>query len=185
MEPSTLRYLRHRQIQQFDSLSKFEPVPSSSVALKAGQILKRQQQLLQMAQKDLARARHLKESQTKRYRDQCIRKTLQSKRLAAARAHRYLCDYEVQMKSKLQRARTEEEQTFIKAFECGLKLQREQVRHARKNARENRLLLENQQLGTLYPYNQGRIQDLKRGRGGGDGDKSPISPPPISPCYSI
>lgn len=152
MEPSTLRYLRHRQIQQFDSLSKFEPALSSSVSRKAEQIIKRQQQILQIAQKDLARTRHIKESQTKQYHDQCIRRTLQSKRLAAARAHRYLSDYELQMKSKLQQARTKEEQIFIKAFESGLKLQREEVRDARKCAKESQLLLiENQQLETLYP----------------------------------
>lgn len=99
---------------------------------------------MQIVQRDLAHVRRLQESRDKRYYEQCISGSVQTRRSLAARAHKYFRDYELQLKSKLLRARTSEEQTFIKTFEDGLKLQRDEVKNARKCTKERHLLIENQ-----------------------------------------
>lgn len=99
---------------------------------------------MQIVQRDLAHVRCLQETQDKRYYEQYISGRVHTKRSVAARAHRYFRDYELQLKSKLLSARTSEEQTFIKTFENGLKLQRDGVRNARKCTKERQLLIENQ-----------------------------------------
>ena len=96
---------------------------------------------MEIVQRDLAHVRHLQESRNKRYYEQCARGAVQTRRLLAARAHKYFQDYELNLKSKFLSARTNEEQTFIRTFEKGLKLQRDKIRTA---AKERRLLLENE-----------------------------------------
>lgn len=116
----------------------------SSVSRKVDQLLEKQQLVMQIVQRDLAHARRLQESRNKHYYEQFIGKNLHAKRLAAARAGKYFRDYELDLKSKFLGARTREEQTFIKAFEKGLKSQREQVRDARKCVKERHDSIENE-----------------------------------------
>lgn len=157
VEPSTLRLLRTRQLKQYDALSKPEPVLRSSVSQKVEQILEKQQLVAQIVQRDLAHARRLREIQNRQHYEQYIQRSLHSKRLDAARAHRYFRDYELELKGKFLNARTREEQTFIQAFESGLKLQRDEVQDARKCAREKKTAIEGEVcrqlegMESLYP----------------------------------
>ena len=61
---------------------------------------------------------------------------IRAKRQATARAKRYYRDYELQLKAKLQRRRTREEQIFKRTFEEGLDLQRERIRELKRYAKE-------------------------------------------------
>lgn len=144
VEPSTLQHLKYHQSRQIDCLTKPEPLLPSSVSRKIENMQQRQQALLKVVQKDLAHARRLQEYQAKCYHEKYVRMALHCKRLAAAKARQYFQDYELQLKLKLQRARTGEEQLFIKTFEDGLKVQRVQVRDAKKSVREKESLLQNQ-----------------------------------------
>lgn len=139
IEPSTLRHMRQKQIH---ALSKSEPTLPSTVLKKIEGMQQKQHAMLKMVQKDLTHAKCYRECQNKRYCEQYVRLSVQSKRLATARAHRYFREYELQLRSKLQNARTREEQTLIKAFESGLKLQKDNQRVAEKYAKERQFLLE-------------------------------------------
>lgn len=65
-----------------------------------------------------------------------VKSSIRAKRQAAARAKRYYHDYELQLKAKLQRRRTREEQIFKRTFEEGLELQRERIRELKRYAKE-------------------------------------------------
>ena len=73
-----------------------------------------------------------------RSQQRAVRTQLQSRRQATARARRYFRDYELELKRKLQKKRTSEEQVFRQVFEDGLALLREREREVRKFAREKR-----------------------------------------------
>ena len=65
-----------------------------------------------------------------------MKETVRSKRQASAQARRYFNDYELRLRTKLQRERTREEQLFRRVFEEALELQRERVRELRRFAKE-------------------------------------------------
>ena len=65
-----------------------------------------------------------------------MKSSIRAKRQAAARVKRYYRDYDLQLKAKLQRRRTREEQIFKRTFEEGLELQRERIRELKKYAKE-------------------------------------------------
>lgn len=94
--------------------------------------MKKQCMIIQILQRDLAHVKHLEECRNKRHYELSARRAVHSKRLLAARAHKYFQDYELQLKSRFLRARTSEEQTFIRTFEKGLKLQGDKMRDAAK-----------------------------------------------------
>ena len=67
-----------------------------------------------------------------------MRAKLEAKRQATARARRYFRDYELELKAKLQKKRTNEELVFRRAFEDGLVLLKEREREVRKMAKEKK-----------------------------------------------
>ena len=67
-----------------------------------------------------------------------MRAKLEAKRQATARARRYFRDYELELKAKLQKKRTNEELVFRRAFEDGLALLKEREREVRKMAKEKK-----------------------------------------------
>ena len=67
-----------------------------------------------------------------------MRAKLETKRQATARARRYFRDYELELKAKLQKKRTNEELVFRRAFEDGLALLKEREREVRRMAKEKK-----------------------------------------------
>ena len=119
IEPPTLKRLKAQVQQAQQSNVRAKPLPSTLKRIESMQ--KRLELMLEIVQKDLAHAKCLQEHRNKKIYERCFQKTLHSKRLSDARAQRYFQDYELQQKLKLQKARTEEEQIFAKAFKRGLK----------------------------------------------------------------
>lgn len=144
VEPSTLHNLRSRQLQQFNSLSKFEHSILPSIWRNIEDMYQKQRTMLKILQKDLTHAKNIQGCRNRQYCEQYMKSILHSNRLAAARAWRYFQDYELKLKSELQRARTKEEQTFIKTFEDGLKFHKEGIIYNRNTAKERQLLLKDQ-----------------------------------------
>jgi hypothetical protein len=144
VEPPTLKVLRSRMLHQCDLLSKPGTTIQSSISLKIKPVLKKQLMIMHIMQRDLAHIRHVQELQNKQCHERCISAILRKKRLISARAHRYFRDYEAQLQSRLLQARTREEQTFIRTFEKGLKLQKEEVRNSKKCMKESSSIIENE-----------------------------------------
>ena len=67
-----------------------------------------------------------------------MRAKLETKRQATARARRYFRDYELELKAKLQKKRTNEELVFRRVFEDGLALLKEREREVRRMAKEKK-----------------------------------------------
>ena len=67
-----------------------------------------------------------------------MRSKLEAKRQVTARARRYFRDYELQLKAKLQKRRTNEELVFRRAFEDGLALLKEREREVRRLDKEKK-----------------------------------------------
>ncbi len=132
VEPPTLKHL---QLQQAQQRQQFDLVTKPALK-KIGDMQRRLELMSEVVQKDLVHAKCLQEYKKKKFYEQCVRKTLHSKRLADARAHRYFHEYEIQQKLKLQQARTQEEQIFIKAVEGRLRSQNEELRCTQRCANE-------------------------------------------------
>ena len=105
---------------------------------------RKQQAMLHLLEKDLNHAKVLQENRQRKFQERCVRMAIHSKRSASARAFKYFQNYELQLKSKLQRARTREEQIFIGTFKRGLKMQQQHRRETRKYTKEQKILLEQQ-----------------------------------------
>lgn len=130
-------------MQQCNALLNPETI-QPTISRKIQSMHQKQHTMLQLIKKDLAHAKSMQECQDRLHCQQLVKRTLHAKRQAAARAHRYFQDYELSLKSKLQKARTQEEQVFVKAVDDGLKCQKELTRAARRDAKERKLMLEDQ-----------------------------------------
>lgn len=73
-----------------------------------------------------------------RAQQRAVRTQLQTKRQAVARARRYYRDYELDLKAKLQKKRTNEEMVFRHVFEEALGLVREREREVRRLEKEKK-----------------------------------------------
>ena len=144
VESPTLNKLRSQQIRHFANFSKSQAdhmLPS--VRKNIDEMYQKQSVMLKMLQKDLVHAKKVQECHDRKHWEQQTRTAVHAKRQAAARAWRYFQDYELQMRAKLQKARTREEQTLVQTFQNGLKQHKEVVIADRRALKEKQLLLKN------------------------------------------
>lgn len=155
VEPSTLRKLEARQLQQSQVLSQPKCDLPPSLWKSIHTMYQKQGAMLKLLQKDLVHTRSVKEAHDKLYCEQYMKTALHERRLAAARARRCYQGYEMGLRSKLLAARTQEEQTYIKAFENGLKFYKETVLNKNREAKERHLVLKSQICEKLEAMEQG------------------------------
>lgn len=158
--PSTLHSLKEKQLHYQAMVKKLKvSQPAPSVLKKIKTLQQQQKYILQILQKDLKHSKYLQECKNSRHLGIQVRKTLQNKRETEARAHRYFQDYELDLKSKLQRPRTKEELTFIKTFDHNLDLQKQMLRRTVKqrsemlHQKEQQICKELETINDQYPHN--------------------------------
>ncbi|KAK2184386.1 hypothetical protein NP493_267g00008 [Ridgeia piscesae] len=99
---------------------------------------RRQKVLLDIMKKELAHNQRMRELKARQAEQQAVKARIRDKRQQSTRIRRYYNDYQVQMRSKMLKKRTKEEQVFKKLFRDGLDIQKERIRELRRYAREQR-----------------------------------------------
>jgi centrosomal protein CEP95 len=115
----TVRRLWRKQLQQITTFTKRTPSHPHSVDNEISEMERKHTALLEAVKKEIDHTRRLHNQQEARVQQRAVKTELQARRQATARARRYFRDYELNLKSKLQKKRTNEEQVCV----CVLKLE--------------------------------------------------------------
>jgi hypothetical protein len=134
----TVRDLWRKQLRQITTLTKPTPSHPHRVDQQIEAMGRKHSALLESLKKEIDHTRRLRGQEETRAQQRAVRAKLEAKRQATARARRYFRDYELELKAKLQKKRTNEELVFRRAFEDGLVLLKEREREVRKMAKEKK-----------------------------------------------
>lgn len=107
-----MRRLWQKQLQQITALTKPAKPQSGrpNAAKQVAEMGRRHQALLGVIKKELDHTRRLQQRLELRREQQAVKANIRARRQAAARARKYFSEYELRLKSKLQKRRTREEQ---------------------------------------------------------------------------
>ena len=136
LSPAAARRLWSRQMRQIESLTKSAQPAHSRQYRDLLETEKRQIATIDILNKDLQHCRRMRDQSLKAQNDQLMKSQLREQRTAQAKSKQYYREYELRMKSRLQKKRTREEVAFQKIFEDALDIQKERVRELKHFARE-------------------------------------------------
>ncbi|KAI6649777.1 Centrosomal protein of 95 kDa-like [Oopsacas minuta] len=136
LSPTASRRLWNKQIHQIESLTKSAKPTQTKQYRELLEAEKRQISTIDILNKDLQHARRVRDMQAKAHSEQLMKSQLRDRRTAQAKSKQYYKEYELRMKSRLQKKRTKEEVVFQKIFEDALDIQKERVKELRHFARE-------------------------------------------------
>ncbi|CAI7990495.1 Centrosomal protein of 95 kDa [Geodia barretti] len=134
----TVKDLWRKQLRQITTLTKPTPSHPHRVDQQIEAMGRKHSALLESLKKEVDHTRRLRGQEEARAQQRAVRAKLETKRQATARARRYFRDYELELKAKLQKKRTNEELVFRRAFEDGLALLKEREREVRRMAKEKK-----------------------------------------------
>ncbi|XP_061471527.1 centrosomal protein of 95 kDa isoform X2 [Rhineura floridana] len=123
------------QIEQLKSPSNRNEFRLQSEVLET---LKKHDLLVDLIKKEQAHNRRLQEFKQRIHRQKCTQNKMRERRQQIVRAKKYYQDYRVQLRAKMMRARTREEQIFKHLFEEGLEIQKQRLHELRSYAKEKR-----------------------------------------------
>ncbi|XP_064406267.1 uncharacterized protein LOC135351237 [Halichondria panicea] len=150
VSPSMMRMLWQKQVTQIRALTN-EGMRSRGRGMhgRVAEIEKKQQALLGLIKKEVQHTQRMQRLSEARSQRHAVVGNVAKRRQNTARAKRYFSDYELELRAKLQRQRTREEQIFKRAFDGGLAQQRERVRELRRVTREQEKAASKQHRDTL------------------------------------
>ncbi|XP_020638049.3 centrosomal protein of 95 kDa isoform X2 [Pogona vitticeps] len=134
----TMNKMWQQQLAQIEQLKS--PTGRNGLKLQSEllETLKKHDLLVDLIKKEQARNRRLQEFQQRIHRQKYTQNKLRERRQQIARSKKYYQDYRVQLRAKMMRARTREEQIFKNLFEEGLEIQKQRLHELRAYAKEKR-----------------------------------------------
>ena len=163
LSPTTSRRLWKKQMRQIESLTKSVQPTQSKQYRELLEAERRQMTMIDVLNKDLRHAKRMRELQQKAHGQQTMRSQLREQRAAQVKSKQYYKEYELKMKSRLQKKRTKEEVVFQRIFEDALDIQKARVRELKQFAKEQQSVqLKKQQdaLESLENYYRDRFSLL-------------------------
>ncbi|NXO76578.1 CEP95 protein, partial [Sitta europaea] len=136
--PRTLNKMRQQQLAQTVHLKAPSARPRPKLQKEVEEALKKHELLAAIIKRDQDHSKRLQEMKQRIYRQKWAQNKVAEKRQQAARARKYYEEYRVQLRAKLLRARTREEQIFKNLFEEVLEIQKQRLRDLRAYAQEKR-----------------------------------------------
>ena len=140
LSPTASRRLWGKQMRQIETLTKSAQPTQTKQYRELLEAEKRQIATLDILNKDLQYARRVRDMKLKAEGEQRMKSQQREQRTAQAKSKQYYKEYELRMKSRLQKKRTKEEITFQKIFEDALEIQKERVRELKHFSREKQAL---------------------------------------------
>lgn len=98
----------------------------------------RQRILYDIIKKELSHTERMKEMKESKMQRFAVKNRLHEKRMTSARARRYYNEFSAQMRSRMMRKKTKEEQIFKRLFKDSLQIQRERIQELQKYFQEIR-----------------------------------------------
>ncbi|NXT69672.1 CEP95 protein, partial [Chaetops frenatus] len=138
ISPRTLRKMWQQQLAHTLHLKAPSARPRPKLQNEVEQALKKHELLAAIIKRDQDHSKRLQEIKQRISRQKWAQNKVTERRQQMARARKYYEDYRVQLRAKLLRARTREEQIFKNLFEEGLKIQKQRLRDLRVYAQEKR-----------------------------------------------
>ena len=163
LSPTASRRLWNKQMHQIESLTRSAQPTQTKQYRDLLEAEKRQIATIDVLNKDLQHARRLRDMQLKAQSEQLMKSQLREQRTAQAKSKQYYREYELRMKSRLQKKRTKEEVAFQKIFEDALDIQKERVRELKHFAREQQAVhmqAEKDSLQSMENYYKDRFSML-------------------------
>lgn len=127
-----------RQIEHLSKAEKEIKRRKSKSQIQVKEAEQKQKIVLDMFRKELSHQNRLREAKERQRAQQSVKACVREKRQQSARARKYYDEYQVLMRSKMLRKRTQEELIFKKLFRESLDIQKERIRDLRRYAREQR-----------------------------------------------
>ncbi|KAJ8002046.1 hypothetical protein DPEC_G00175740 [Dallia pectoralis] len=144
LSPHALGRMWHQQLGQVDRLNaslSLENQRTGQRAKLSSQVEEAQRRhnlLVEIIRKEQEHSKRLSEFKQRIQQQKSTQNRLKEQRQQIARAKKYHSDYHVQLRARMMRARTKEEQTFKQVFEEGLGVQKARLREQRAYAKEQR-----------------------------------------------
>ncbi|KAL1006057.1 hypothetical protein UPYG_G00067300 [Umbra pygmaea] len=142
LSPHTLGRMWKQQLGQVDrlnaSLDSHRTGPRAKLSSQVEEAQKRHDLLVEIIRKEQEHNRRLRDFKERIQQQKSTQNRLKEQRQQIARAKKYHSDYHVQLRARMMRARTKEEQTFKQVFEEALEIQKAHLREQRACAKEQR-----------------------------------------------
>ncbi|XP_012990842.3 centrosomal protein of 95 kDa isoform X2 [Esox lucius] len=144
ISPHALGRMWHQQLGQVDrlnaslSLENRRAGQRPKLSSQVEEAQRRHDLLVEIIRKEQEHNRRLSEFKERIQQQKSTQNRLKEQRQQIARAKKYHSDYHVQLRARMMRARTKEEQTFKQVLEEGLEIQKGRLREQRAYAKEQR-----------------------------------------------